>query len=78
MRAKTTELWDKFIQALATNNTNFDEVKGETTDEGIKNLIKACGIVDTFEVAKILTEFKNRQGNSLIQLQLLSPSHGII
>jgi hypothetical protein len=47
---------------LQKRGTTFKEVKGITGEEDIKRLIRLAGFIDDFEVARIVTEYKNRQG----------------
>ena len=57
--------WSRFESALIARGKSFDTVRGLTGDEDIKALIRKYGITEIDDVAEVITEFKNRQGNNI-------------
>ena len=57
-----TSAWDKFEAALKNKGSSFEKLKGESRDDKIEELIRACGINNIFEVTEVLTKFKKCQG----------------
>lgn len=64
--------WKLFIAALETKDTKLEEIQGLTAEEDIKDLIRSVGITDILSVAKILTQFKNHQGNTKVRLRIVT------
>jgi hypothetical protein len=76
--ATTKTPWGRFEDALRKEGTSFDEIKALTNEEDIKQLIREYGFERIKDIAKILTEFKKRQGGvffiCLLRLKQISPS----
>jgi hypothetical protein len=63
------KLWSAFEEALANNNTSFEAIKGETNDEAIKEMIRACDLgINDFQQSELFSKFKNKQ--SMFSLSL--------
>src|SRR5262245_61905046 len=56
-------LWKKFENGLKKQNTTFEEIKGNTKEDDIKEIINSCEITNIIEVSKVLTIFKSKQSN---------------
>jgi len=53
--------WNQFLGALKAKDRSFESIKGLTDESDIKEMIRACGITDIFDVAEIVTQFKEHQ-----------------